>query len=227
MLEENYFEFSNLVHMHFFSANRVLAIEWHADWKMLDLKYGTFTHGVSRDVLKQKPLVKITSLKKMEISAKKKKEIIKSLGGRKTPQLRPQYESIILAQKPREGTFVQNWLTHETGLIDFTSSLDGLSPSTVMTVEKSEKCNFNNHLTVKPVMLIEHLISLFSKPNQTILDLFLGSGSTYIAAKNKGRFCLGIEINEQYFDIASQRIKGGNNDGSSTKATCQNRYISS
>ena len=132
-------------------------------------------------------------IKKMDISIKEKKQIINCLNGRKTPQLRPQFETIILAQKPREGTFVQNWLKHETGLVDFSSSLDGMTPSTVMTVEKSIKNSFNNHLTVKPIMLIEHLISLFSKQNQIVLDPFLGSGSTYVAAKNIDRFCIGLK----------------------------------
>ena len=180
-----------------------------AGFEIRDIYAWRFTRRAQAKAFSQDHFVK-----KMDLPKKQKEKIIKKLDGRKTPQLRPQYESIILAQKPREGTFVQNWLKHETGLIDFKASLDGMSPSTVMTVEKSEKCPINNHLTVKPILLIEHLISLFSKPNQIVLDPFLGSGSTYIAAKNVNRFCIGIEINEDYFDIANQSIKGGQNDGS-------------
>ena len=135
------------------------------------------------------------------------RETIKNhMGGRKTPQLRPQFEAMILAQKPREGTFVDNWIKHETGLIDTTEKLDGKSPATVMTVEKPSRDWFNSHLTVKPLELVEHLIRLFSLPGQVVLDPFLGSGTTALAAKRVGRSCIGIEINGEYLEIAKRRL---------------------
>ena len=135
------------------------------------------------------------------------KEALKTkLGGRKTPQLRPQFEAMILAQKPRIGTFVENWRVHETGLIDASASLDGAAPSTVMTVEKPQRSHFNGHLTVKPVALVEHLIRLFSVPGQIVLDPFLGSGTTAVAAMRQGRACIGIEINGESVCIANRRV---------------------
>ena len=83
----------------------------------------------------------------------------------------------------------------------------GVAPSTVMTVEKPDKEAFNSHLTVKPVTLLKHLIELFTKPGQTVLDPFLGSGSTALAAFETGRSCIGIEINEKYARIARNRIR--------------------
>ena len=47
-----------------------------------------------------------------------KERIIKSLGGRKTPQLKGTSEPIVLAQKPKDGTFVNNWMAYGVGLID-------------------------------------------------------------------------------------------------------------
>lgn len=144
---------------------------------------------------------------RMDKSESEKNEIIKKLGGRKTPQLRPQFETMILAQKPRIGTFVENWMVHETGLIDTSATLEGSMPTTVMYVEKPTRGKFNGHLTVKPIELIEHLILLFSIPGQTVLDPFLGSGTTAVAAKRLDRNCIGIEINPTYIEIAKQRIK--------------------
>ena len=144
---------------------------------------------------------------RMDISEDEKQKLIESLGGRRTPQLRPQFEALIVAQKPKIGTFVENWDTHETGLIDVSAVLDGSAPTTVMTVEKPTRGKFNGHLTVKPVELIEHLIRLFSIPGQVVLDPFLGSGTTAIAAKKQNRDCIGIEINPDYIEIANQRIK--------------------
>lgn len=58
------------------------------------------------------------------------------MGNRKTPQLNQEIEPIILAQKPKEGTFVENWIKYEVGLVDTTETLDGSFPSTVMEVKR-------------------------------------------------------------------------------------------
>lgn len=144
---------------------------------------------------------------RMDRSLREREAIKRHLGGRKTPQLRPQFEAMILAQKPREGTFVENWMAHETGLIDMSATLDGSVPATVMTVEKPARDQFNEHLTVKPITLIEHLIRVFSTSGQTVLDPFLGSGTTAVAAVRAGRACLGIEIEADYIAIAKRRLK--------------------
>lgn len=133
---------------------------------------------------------------------------IRRLGGRRTPQLRPQFEAVILAQKPREGTFVDNWLVHETGLIDAGQTLDNHVPETVMTVEKQAKDRFNGHLTAKPVKLMEHLIRVFSARGQTVLDPFVGSGTTCLAARRCGRHSIGIDIDPDYIEIARRRLEG-------------------
>ncbi len=147
--------------------------------------------------------------RRKDMSDEQKARTIKALDGRRTPQLRPQFESILCAQKPREGTFVDNWLSHETGLIDAQSSLTERVPETVMTVEKPKKDKFNAHLTTKPLRLCEHLISLFSADGQTVLDPFAGSGTTCLAASRTGRKSIGIEINPQYIEIARTRIETG------------------
>lgn len=150
-------------------------------------------------------------VRRMDIDAEQQEEIITNLDGRKTPLLKPEMEPMVLAQKPREGTFVDNWLAYQTGLVDVSQSLDGMFPGNVMEVRKptkADKGEANDHPTVKPVPLIEHLIRLFSKDGQTVIDPFMGSGSHGIAAINAGRKYIGIERDPHYFDIASNRIKG-------------------
>ena len=147
-------------------------------------------------------------VERMHISEREKTQMKRDLRGRRTPQLRPQFEAMILIQKPRDGTFINNWLTHQTGLMDASASLvSGFAPSSVMLVEKPVKEEWNGHLTVKPVKLIEHLISLFSFPGQLVLDPFLGSGTTAVAARNLSRRCVGIEINQEYIKIAETRLE--------------------
>ena len=147
-------------------------------------------------------------IRKMRISDSQKTEMLRQLDGRKTPQLKPQMEPMILAQKPREGTFVENWMRWKTGLIDASASLDGGFPGTVMTVPKPKNGrNLSGHLTVKPVELMAHLLRVFTVDGQVVLDPFLGSGTTAVAALQTGRKCVGFEINPGYCLAAIERVR--------------------
>ncbi len=64
------------------------------------------------------------------------------------------------------------------------------------------------HPTQKPVLLLEDLIKTFSNENDLVVDLTMGSGSTGVACKNTNRDFIGIEMSEQYFNIAQKRING-------------------
>jgi site-specific DNA-methyltransferase (adenine-specific) len=75
-------------------------------------------------------------------------------------------------------------------------------------VSKKERGNGNVHPTVKPIKLMEYLIKLVTPKGGVVLEPFMGSGSTGIAAKNLGMSFIGIEREEEYFEIAKQRIKG-------------------
>jgi site-specific DNA-methyltransferase (adenine-specific) len=65
----------------------------------------------------------------------------------------------------------------------------------------------NNHPTVKPTALMEYLIKLVTPVNGTVMDCFLGSGSTGKAAIRGGFDFIGIEREEEYIKIAEARIK--------------------
>ena len=71
---------------------------------------------------------------------------------------------------------------------------------------KYKKDYVGHHPTQKPVLLLEDLIKTFSNENDLIVDLTMGSGSTGVACKNTKRNFIGIEMNEEYFKIAEQRI---------------------
>jgi DNA modification methylase len=62
------------------------------------------------------------------------------------------------------------------------------------------------HPTEKPVALMEYLIKTYTNENETVLDFTMGSGSTGVAAKNLNRSFIGIEQDENYFEIAKERI---------------------
>ena len=63
------------------------------------------------------------------------------------------------------------------------------------------------HITPKPVEMIENIIKHSSNENSIILDPFLGSGTTAVAALNTGRFFIGIEKEPKYCEIARKRIE--------------------
>jgi DNA modification methylase len=63
------------------------------------------------------------------------------------------------------------------------------------------------HENQKPVPLMEHYIFNSSKPKDVVLDPFMGSGSTGIAAANLGRRFIGIELDPKHFDTACRRIE--------------------
>lgn len=65
----------------------------------------------------------------------------------------------------------------------------------------------NHHPTVKPIKLMEYLCRLVTPPSGVVLDPFMGSGSTGIAAKNLGFQFIGIEREPEYHAIANQRIQ--------------------
>jgi site-specific DNA-methyltransferase (adenine-specific) len=64
------------------------------------------------------------------------------------------------------------------------------------------------HPTQKPVALMEYLIKTYTNEGETVLDFTMGSGTTGVAAKNLNRSFIGIEMDETYFKIAEERIKG-------------------
>ncbi len=63
-----------------------------------------------------------------------------------------------------------------------------------------------HHPTEKPVPVLETLIRAFSRPGDLVLDPFMGSGSTLVAARTLGRRSIGIELDPTYFAAAQRRL---------------------
>lgn len=80
--------------------------------------------------------------------------------------------------------------------------------TTPMRDQRDQVKRTNNHPTVKPIKLMSYLCRLVTPPAGVILDPFMGSGSTGIAAHNEGFEFIGIEREEEYFEIAKARIDG-------------------
>ncbi|MEK7117142.1 MAG: site-specific DNA-methyltransferase, partial [Patescibacteria group bacterium] len=130
-----------------------------------------------------------------------------------------------MAQKPADQTYLNNMLKHEVGLFNTNIRIgDNMYPANVFTIDsinelidrafllpkptKKEKGEYNDHKTVKPLAICEYLIKLsaFSK-DAVVLDPFIGSGTTAVAAKKLGKNYIGIDANEKYVKISERRIK--------------------
>ena len=76
-------------------------------------------------------------------------------------------------------------------------------------VSKAERnvADKNTHPTVKPQELMKYLCRMVTPKGGTVLDIFMGSGSTGMAAKDEGFDFIGIEKDKEYFEIAEKRIK--------------------
>ena len=72
---------------------------------------------------------------------------------------------------------------------------------------KTKKDTFQEHHATFPLDLIRHLINMFSKPNDIVMDCFNGTGTTCLGAITMGRKYIGIEMSEKYCEIAARRIE--------------------
>ena len=89
----------------------------------------------------------------------------------------------------------------------FMLGLSGITHSDGSVRQNAPILNKNNHPTVKPTSLMEYLIKLVTPVNGTVLDPFMGSGSTGKASVRNGFDFIGIEREEEYIKIAEARIK--------------------
>lgn len=80
----------------------------------------------------------------------------------------------------------------------------------VAKASKRERGEGNNHPTVKPIKLMRYLCKLITPPKAVVLDPFMGSGSTGVAALLENFDFVGIEIDSNYFEIAEKRIRSEN-----------------
>lgn len=80
------------------------------------------------------------------------------------------------------------------------------------TIQKFNRDKSGLHPTQKPVALMEYLIKTYTNENDLVLDCCMGSGSTGIAALNLNRNFIGMELDENYFNIAKERIENFNNN---------------
>lgn len=91
------------------------------------------------------------------------------------------------------GKKIENWVGRELAY-----------PDNVLYL--ATECSNRNHSATFPIDLPAWFIKLFTQPGDIVLDPFMGSGTTAVAAKQLGRRCIGIEIDPTYVQIANDRL---------------------
>jgi len=123
--------------------------------------------------------------------------------------LAPIWEPIAWFMKPYKigGTITDNILENEVGAMNIAEcSMNGSSPTNLL--EFGFRKNENRwHEAQKPLNLIEYLIKLTTKENQIILDPFMGSGTTAVAAKMLNRQFIGFEQHSDFYEKAVSRLE--------------------
>jgi hypothetical protein len=102
------------------------------------------------------------------------------------------------------------WLLNTTsGETALALGASRVANSTLQSISENENSHalLNNHNTVKPVQLMRYLVRLVARPGAIVLDPFLGSGTTGVAAIKEGCEFIGIEQSEAYLEIARRRIE--------------------
>lgn len=135
-------------------------------------------------------------------------ESARAWDGWRVGNLKPTFEPILWFMKPYRmgGTIADNVLEHHVGAYNQDALLDYLD-----VPENIFDCGFakgesGKHPTQKPVSLMCALIELTTLKDQLVLDPFCGSGSTLVAAKSLGRNFIGFDIDEEYVNIARDRL---------------------
>lgn len=143
--------------------------------------------------------------------------------GWRVANLRPIFEPILWFQKPYKtgGTLADNVLDYGVGAWNEESMKayniypgNEMVCSNIIQVEE-KRTDKGLHIAQKPISLMELLISLVTIEGQTVVDPFMGSGTTCLAAQRLKRHFIGMDIDEKCVATARQRLKleGNTADG--------------
>lgn len=119
--------------------------------------------------------------------------------------LRPQYDRVYKSKfhlTTPEKNMKKSWVPLQT----FKIFKDGGVVHSILNFSR-DSTKQNIHPTQKPVALLKTLLQLYSNAGETVLDPFMGSGTTGVACRNLGREFIGIELDPVYFANAKKRIE--------------------
>ena len=123
--------------------------------------------------------------------------------------LRNEWEAISVVQKPLDNNYISTLEKYQVGLLKTKNNeFDSFQSNIIENIKRDTKNEYNSHVTVKPLELIEKLLGMIMPKieGNIIIDPFLGSGTTAVAATKLGIDWIGIDINSEYLEIAKKRV---------------------
>ena len=104
-------------------------------------------------------------------------------------------DTVIGTRPSRKGEYISKYTGYPKSILEFQNERKQIHP------------------TQKPVKLLEYLIRTYTLENEVVLDNTMGSGSTGVACINTNRRFIGIEMDDNYFEIACNRINEALKEG--------------
>lgn len=141
-------------------------------------------------------------------------EEAKQWQGWRLGNLAPIWEPIAWLVKPYQigGTITDNLLKHGVGAMHTEAcKVNGVSPTNLLSFGFAPN-EVRQHEAQKPLELIDYLIRLTTTAGQSVLDPFMGSGTTAVAAKRLGRHYLGCEVVNSHWQVAQTRLDAASFD---------------
>jgi len=169
---------------------------------------------ILRDVLSWKKQNAHHRAQRLSIVLEKRelKEEAKKWEGWRLGNLAPIYEPIAWFFKPYDITITDNILDFEVGAMNTSINSKYKADDTNLLNFWFDKNEQRYHEAQKPLSITKYLIELVTKKGQIVLDTFVGSGTTAVAAKTLGRNYIGFEIDKNYAQIAQQRLESINQE---------------
>jgi len=164
---------------------------------------------ILRDVLAWKKPSAHHRSQRVEIVFERRGEIklMQKWQGWRLGNLAPIYEPIAWLFKPYDLTIADNLIANEVGAMNINATLiNGKNPTNILEMG-FERDEIKIHEAQKPVKLIEYLIKLTTCENHIVIDPFMGSGTTAVAATHLNRRFIGFEINEYFYQNAINRLE--------------------
>lgn len=115
-------------------------------------------------------------------------------------------KSIKRMTKPLKKRFARTEGDDNLEYKDWAPNPKGALPTTLVNISSESKRIADNHVAVFPVDLVEYFIKGATDKGDLVLDIFMGTGTTAVAAKKLGRNWMGFELQQDYIDLANNRI---------------------
>ena len=123
-------------------------------------------------------------------------------------ELRTEYseKSIKRMKKPLKKRYARTEGDDNLDYKEWAPNPKGALPTTLVNISSESKRIADNHIAVYPLELVTYFIKGSTQPGDVVLDPFIGSGTTAVAAKELGRNYIGFELQQDYIDVAYKRL---------------------